>query len=101
MLKRSGQDNVTLIGEEMGDKGHFWAGPDVATLPNSKIPVFYSTKFEDFEKGCSGKADCYWPAAAFTQTLISIEPEVKIDVSFADYANGRDPILDAALDRAK
>ena len=101
MLKRSGPDNVTLIGEPMGDRGYFWAEPDVKILPNSKIPVFYSTKFEDFEQGCSGNADCYWPAAVFAHGTISIEPEVEIDVSFADYAAGRDPVLDAALKRAE
>ncbi|GLS16998.1 peptidase S41 [Labrys miyagiensis] len=101
MLKRSAPDRVTLIGEPMGDEARFWAEPDIKTLPNSKIPVFYSTKFEDWERGCSDNPDCYWPAAIFTQGAISIEPEVKIDESFAEYAAGRDPVLDAALARSK
>jgi hypothetical protein len=101
MLKRAGPNNVTLMGEHMGDEGRFWAETQTVTLPNSKIPVLYATKLEDLERGCPDLGECYWPATAFAHGTVSIEPEVKIDVSFADYAAGRDPVLDAALARAK
>lgn len=100
-LKRANPANVILVGETMGDNGHFWDEPETKTLPNSRIQVFYSTKFEDFEKGCAGNVDCYWPAAVFAQSPINLEPEVKIAVPFIDYAMGNDPVLDAVLDRGK
>ncbi|QJT80627.1 peptidase S41 [Kosakonia sp. MUSA4] len=100
-LKRANPAKVILIGETMGDNGHFWAEPETITLPNSRIQVFYSTKFEDFEQGCAGNIDCYWPAAVFAQSSISLAPEVKIAVPFIDYAMGHDPVLDAVIDRTK
>ncbi|WP_256853654.1 hypothetical protein [Pantoea sp. Fr+CA_20] len=100
-LKRSNPAKVTLVGEIMGDNGHFWAEPETKILPNSRIQVLYSSKLEDFEQGCAGNVDCYWPAAVFAQSTISLEPEVKISVPFNDYAKGHDPVLDAALSRAK
>ena len=98
-LKRYGGDKVTIMGEPMGDNGRFWAEPALITLPNSKIPVLYSTKLEDFEKGCSDNKDCYWPSIAYTQGTINMSPEI-VNVSFKDYAAGRDPVLQEALARS-
>ncbi|SFT95818.1 hypothetical protein SAMN05192562_103346 [Kosakonia arachidis] len=100
-LKRANPAKVILVGETMGDNGHFWAEPETLTLPNSRIQVFYSTKFEDFEQGCGGNIDCYWPADVFAQTPITLAPEVKIAVPFIDYARGLDPVLDAVIERTK
>jgi hypothetical protein len=100
MLKGAGRDKVTLIGEPMGDNSRFWAEPDMMTLPNSKIVVFCSTKLEDYEHGCDGLSECYWATVAFGPKNISLQPDIRIDVAFSDYAAGKDPVLENALSLA-
>jgi hypothetical protein len=97
MLKGHGGDRVTLIGETMGDDSRFWAENRDVRLPNSGIIVSYSTGFHDWTGGCSDPAGCYWPVVAFATHIPSLEPEIRIEPTFADYAAGRDPVLDAAL----
>jgi hypothetical protein len=97
MLKGNGGDRVMLIGETMGDDSRFWAENCDVRLPNSGIIVSYSTGFHDWTGGCSDPQRCYWPAVAFATRVQSLEPEVRIEPSFADYAAGHDPVLEAAL----
>lgn len=101
MLKGASHDNVMLIGEPMGDDGRFWAEGDDMKLPNSGIEVHYSNAFEDYENGCLDPEKCYWPAVAFGPHGISLKPDILIEPTFADYAAGRDPVLEKALDLAK
>lgn len=101
MLKGASLDNVTLVGETMGDSGQFWSEGETIPLPNSKIGVEYSNQFEDYENGCTDPATCFWAVVAFGPRGISLTPEVKLDVTFADYAAGRDPVLEKALSMAK
>ncbi|MEP7455736.1 peptidase S41 [Phyllobacterium sp. SB3] len=101
MLKGASLDNVTLVGETMGDSGQFWSEGETIPLPNSKIGVEYSNQFEDYENGCTDPATCFWAVVAFGPKGISLTPEVRLDVTFADYAAGRDPVLETALSLAK
>jgi hypothetical protein len=68
MMKSADPNNVTFIGEPMGDNGQFWAEPGTKTLPNSGFAVQYSTEFEDYERGYVDLAKCYWPTVAFEPT---------------------------------
>ncbi len=101
MLKGASEDNVVLIGEPMGDDGRFWAEGGDVKLPNSGIEVHYSDAFEDYEDGCRDPGECYWPTVAFGPRGISLKPDFLIDPTFADYAAGRDPVLEKALDLAR
>jgi len=97
MLKGHGSDRTTLIGETMGDNSRFWAENRNVILPNSGIVLSYSMGFHDWTGGCSDPQQCYWPAVGFGTRTASLEPEVRIEPNFTDYAAGRDPVLDAAL----
>lgn len=101
MIKGAGGDKVVFIGEPMGDAGQFWAEGRKMTLPHSKIAVRYSDQFEDYEKGCTDTRNCYWATVAFGPRGISLAPDTAIDVTFADYAAGRDPVLAKALELAR
>ncbi|MCG7504733.1 peptidase S41 [Mesorhizobium retamae] len=101
MLKGASQGNVMLIGEPMGDAGHFWAEGDDVKLPNSGIEVHYSDAFQDYETGCEDPDKCYWPTVAFGPRGISLKPDILIDPTFADYAAGRDPVLEKAIELAR
>lgn len=97
MLKGAGGDQVTLIGERMGDAGQFWSEGKYLELPNSRIAVRYSPQFHDYETGCFDIAECYWATVAFGPRGISIEPEITVGLSFQTYAEGRDPVLETVL----
>ena len=97
MLKSNAGDRAMLIGETMGDADRFWAEGGRRTLPNSQIEVQYADGFHDWGEGCTNLDTCYWPAVAFGVRHVSLQPERRIEPSLADYAAGRDPVLDAAL----
>lgn len=97
MLKGADPEKVKLVGETMGDSARFWGEGKSVKLPNSQIPVRYATEFHDYETGCFDLEGCYWPIVAFGPRGISISPDKAIDPSFADYAAGRDPVLEWVL----
>lgn len=101
MLKDNGGDKVVFIGERMGDAGRFWAEGRYIPLPNSGIPVRPAPGFQDWQTGCKEADQCYWAATVFGVTDVSLEPDVEVATSFADYAAGRDAVLTAALERAR
>lgn len=70
-----------LIGEPTGQKPNAYGEVRAFVLPNSRLPVRYSTKFWQTVPGD--------PA--------SLEPDVLIEPTSTDYLSMRDPVLDAAL----
>ena len=100
MLKANGGDRAILVGETMGDGGRFWAEGAICTLPNSGVEIRYATGFHDWTTGCSDPDRCFWPVAAFGVKNASLEPQIRVEPTFADYAAGRDPVLQTALDNA-
>jgi hypothetical protein len=100
MLKGHSQDNVMLIGETMGDDGQFWAEGDTVELPNSRIQLDYADQYEDYENGCADLDRCYWATVAFGPKGISLQPDQKVELTFAEYAAGSDPVLARALELA-
>jgi hypothetical protein len=54
----------------------------VVTLPASKIVVLISARYHERAPG---------------DPRLAITPDVPVEVSWADYAAGRDPVLAAAL----
>ena len=83
-----------------GDAGQFWSEGKYLDLPNSKIAVRHSPEFHDYETGCLELGKCYWATVAFGPRGISIAPETRVELSFKDYAAGRDPVLETVLKQA-
>lgn len=100
MIKAEGGDRAVLVGETMGDAAHFWAEGDSMTLPNSAIRLRYSDGYHVWGRGCPDLDKCYWAVVALHTRAVSLEPTIRAEPSFADYAAGRDPVLSAALSRA-
>ena len=73
---------IRLIGEPPGGGLDIYGDVKVVTLPASKIVVLISARYHERAPGD--------PRLAFT-------PDVPVEVSWADYAAGRDPVLAAAL----
>ncbi len=74
--------HAILIGEPLGERPNTYAEVSTFTLPNSGLVVRYSTK--------------YFRAVTDADPA-SLEPDVLVTRSVADFLAGRDPVLDAAL----
>jgi hypothetical protein len=72
-----------LVGEASGGAPNFWADVDTITLPTSALKTLISTTYEGYSTP--------------NDPRLSIEPDVPLDLTAADYFAGRDPVLDAAL----
>jgi hypothetical protein len=72
-----------LVGEATGGAPNFWADVDTVTLPNSGLKALISTTYEGYSTP--------------NDPRLSIEPDMPVDFTAADYFAGRDPVLDAAL----
>jgi hypothetical protein len=99
-LKYFGDGRTVFVGSPVADPGGFWAEGGNMTLPNSGIRVSYASQFEDWSKACDDLDKCYWASVAFGVKNVSLIPDIFVQPSFADYAAGRDPVLDTALARA-
>jgi hypothetical protein len=75
---------AVLVGEPTGQKPNAYGEVRTFTLPVSGIAVQYSTR--------------YWKTEP--EDRPSMEPDVPVPVSSADYFAGRDPAFEAALDRS-
>ena len=99
VLKQVGGDNTIIVGEPVGDKQRFWAEGAELCLPNSKICTAYARGLHDYARGCDGEPRCYETVvpAAVPLRVTSLNPDIPVRFTFADYANRRDAALDAIL----
>jgi hypothetical protein len=96
LLKGSAPDRTRFVGEHPSDNAAFWAEGDDMTTP-SGIVLHYADGFHDWGRGCRDLTQCFWPVAFHGTAIGDLDPDIPIEVTFADYAAGRDPVLDAAL----
>jgi hypothetical protein len=76
---------VTFAGEAMGGSPNLYGDPRPIELPYSGQALSMATR--------------YWERSTADDKRITIEPEIHADLSSADYVAGRDPVLQAILDR--
>jgi hypothetical protein len=80
-LKLKRETKATLVGEPTGQRPNFYGEVETMALPHSKLRVHYSTRYF---KTMDGDPP-------------SLAPDIQIEPSSSDYANGRDPVLERAL----
>jgi hypothetical protein len=97
LLKAEAKGRVTIVGEPVTDNLHWWSEGETLTAPNSKLPLHYTTGYHDWANGCSDLDRCYWPVVFHGVAVGTLEPDIPVDETFAQYAAGDDPALDAAL----
>jgi hypothetical protein len=98
MLKEAGGASVMLMGTGMGDNQKFWAEGIRVSLPNSKLMIKPCAGFQDWGSPCSDLNRCFWPNVVWgPKKDISLQPDIEIDPTFAEYSSGRDPVMDRAL----
>ena len=74
-----------LIGEPLGEKPNSYGEVRTMTLPNSQVTIQYSTKFFRLER--SGDP-------------MTVEPDITVTQTLADFLAGRDAVLERALSAA-
>ena len=95
-LKVFARGRAIIVGESVGDRERFWAEGGTATLPNSGLRLRYATALRDLRAGCR-LADilvCYWRNDLDGGPAGDLTPHPQTAVRFADYAAGRDPVMD-------
>jgi len=94
-IKKSGGENVVIVGAEVGDRPHFWSEGDLIELPNSH----YSFRFTDgqfnLQDGCTGEPGCMDDRYPIDVNLVSLEPTLPAPLTTAAYFAKRDPALEA------
>jgi len=76
--------NATFVGEPTSSKGNHYGDSYRIVLPNSKVTVRVSTLWHQYLDSRDKRE--------------MIQPQVPVQLTFADYAAGKDPVLQAALD---
>jgi len=100
MLREYGGASVTFLGTDMGDNERFYAEGSRVPLPDSKLGIRVSTGLHDWSEGCHDLERCFWPVVVWGPQdgqRISLHPDIEIEPSFAEYAAGRDPVMEKAL----
>jgi len=80
-LKLKRVTKAILVGEPTGQRPNAYGETRTMTLPHSKLTVQYSTKYF---KTMDGDPP-------------SLDPDIQVEPSSRDYANGRDPVLERVL----
>ena len=101
LAKQHGGGKVTIVGEAVGDRLRFWAEGREMTLPNSQSLVHYATGMHDYSESCWGERGCFWLMALYPMQVKTLQPDVVIPYSFADYRALRDPLMDYVLRKAR
>jgi hypothetical protein len=95
-------DRAHIVGESVGDHEPFWSdgGPPLV-LRNSRIAIGHAYFEQDWADGCHDLSACNPLQLLYGVAAGDLEPEVKVGWSFADYAAGRDTVLEKALELSR
>ncbi len=97
-FKHYGGDRALVLGEPVGDDLVFWGNAGTPmTLPNSQISVQIWVAKEDWENGCDDWWLCFWPTMLTDVGVGTLEPDVRVPMTFADYRAGRDPVIERLI----
>jgi hypothetical protein len=84
-----------IVGENAGDKNPFWStGGAPLVLRNSGIAIAHAYFKQDWERGCRDIETCYPGQFFYGVAAGDLSPEVTVGWRFADYAAGRDTVMD-------
>lgn len=102
ILKSGAGERTTIVGERVGDDLQWWSEAEALVLPNSALRVHYTDGFHDWRNGYLEDDPRYRfnrRQAAMNQRYSaaagSLEPDVRVPLTFADYVAGRDPVMAA------
>jgi hypothetical protein len=94
-FKKSGGENVIVVGEEVGDRPHFWSEGNLIDLPNSHYSMRFTDGQFNLQDGCTGEPGCMDDHYPIDVNLVSLEPTLAAPLTSAAYFAKRDPALEA------
>ena len=97
LARDRGGERVTVIGEPVGDRIKMWAEGRTMTLPNSKLRIGFATGLHDYSGSCWGERGCFWVMYLYPMHVKTLDPDIRVPYSFADYVSLRDPALERTL----
>ena len=91
------QQGAIIVGELAGDDLDFWAEiPGALELPNSKVRIYASTGFHSYSKIAYPQ---YADMVFLNLDIDTLEPDIIIRMTYAEFVAGRDPIMESILAR--
>lgn len=95
-LKQAAGDRLTIVGEPIGDRLEFWAEGDIVMLPGLGAFVLYASERHNYMTGCP-EPDCHSAIREHPIRVRSLQPDLPVGLSWAQYSEGRDPAMAAIL----
>lgn len=96
-IKQSGGDRVTILGEPVGDRLHFYSEGNRGCLPNSGLCVGYQRGKHDYAAPCDDWNVCFWLNKLYPVRVKTLAPDETITMSFSEWRQGRDPVFERAV----
>lgn len=98
-FKKHGGDRVTVVGDGLGDRLHFWSEGAMIELPNSRYSFRYTNGQFNLGHGCTGEPACMDDLYPIDVNGADLVPEIRTPLTAADYFSGRDPAMNAVVKR--
>ncbi len=97
--KAANAERTVIVGEHVGDFTRFWAeAPDGVQLPDIGTRIGYATQMHDIGIGCDDRTICHLARRGKWNIAVgSLDPDISVPTTFADFAVGFDPVLERAL----
>src|SRR5581483_3214061 len=99
-IKQAGGERVTILGEPVGDRLHFFSEGNRGCLPNRPLCVSYQRGKHDYVRPCTDWDVCFWLNKLYPVRVESLEPREMLTLSFPQWRQGRDPAFERAVELA-
>ncbi len=94
-IKKSGGAKVTVVGDTIGDRLHFWSEGGNLELPNSHYTFRYTDGQFNLKDGCTGEPACMDDRYAINVNFAPLQPTLHAPLTAAAYFALRDPAMEA------
>ena len=94
-IEKHGGNRVTLLGEPIGDRLHFWSEGANIPLPNSHLSFRYTNGQFDLANGCTGAPACMDDMYPINVNGVSLDPDIPARLDAEAYFGKADPAMDA------
>jgi hypothetical protein len=92
-FKHDAPARVRIVGDEVGDRLHWWSEGENVCLPNSHYCPHLTTGFWDLVHGCAGNPACY--GDRLDARVSSLTPDLSAPLTIDSWLAGRDPGMEA------
>ena len=100
LLKYYGGEKTVIVGAPTGGREQYWANHGLDfILPNSGFKVSYATGYQDWKNGCEDHPYCFTQFLKHGVAVGSLAPGHIIEPTYADYAAGRDVVMEWVYER--